>query len=52
VLDTVLGEKSFALDIDYIDFGKLPDNPEKHGMIELGELPAYMKWKKSKQVTQ
>jgi hypothetical protein len=46
VLDAVLGEKSFALDIDHIDFGKLPDNPEEQKMIELAELPAYVRWKK------
>jgi hypothetical protein len=49
VLDTVLGEKSFAMDIDHIDFGLLPPNPEEQGMIELSELLAYVKWKKSKQ---
>jgi len=49
MLDAVLGEKSFALDIDHIDFGKLPGNPEEQGMIELAELPAFVKWKKTKQ---
>jgi hypothetical protein len=48
VLDTVLGEKSFALDIDYVGYDKLPDDPAEKGMIELLELPAYIKWKKSK----
>jgi hypothetical protein len=48
VLDTVLGEKTFALDIDHIEFGKTPDKPEDHGMIELAELPAFVKWKKAK----
>jgi hypothetical protein len=49
VLDTLLGEKSFAMDIDHIDFGLLPMYPAEQGMIELSELPAYVKWKKSKQ---
>ncbi len=49
VLDAVLGEKSFAMDIDHIAFGLLPTNPAEQGMIELSELPAYVKWKKSKQ---
>jgi hypothetical protein len=48
VLDTVLGEKSFAMDIDHVDFGLLPGNPEEQGMIELVELPAFVKWKKAK----
>jgi hypothetical protein len=50
-LDTVLGEKSFALDINHVDFGPLPSKPEDNGMIELAELPAYVKWKKSKLAT-
>jgi hypothetical protein len=49
VLDTVLGEKSFALDIDHVGYGKLPDEPAESGMIELAELPAYLKWKKTLQ---
>jgi len=44
----VLGEKSFAMDIDHVDFGLLPRNPEEQGMIELAELPAFVKWKKAK----
>ena len=48
MLDTVLGEKSFALDIDYLDIGELPGDPEENGMIELTELPAYLAWKKKK----
>jgi len=48
VLDTLLGEKSFAMDIDHVDLGKLSDNPEEQGMIELFELPAFVKWKKAK----
>jgi len=48
LLDHVLGEKIFALDIDYIDIAILPANPEEKGMIELKELPAFIKWKKGK----
>jgi hypothetical protein len=48
VLDTVLGEKAFALDIDYVDIGPLPDNPEEQGMIELKEIAAFIRWKKKK----
>ena len=47
-LDTILGEKSFALDIDYIDIAQLPDDPEQMGMIPLSQLPEYVEWKKSK----
>jgi hypothetical protein len=48
VLDTVLGEKAFALDVDYIDIGTLPDNPEEKGMMELKDLSRFIKWKKAK----
>jgi hypothetical protein len=48
VLDTILGEKSFALDIDHVSLGELPDEPEENGFIELSELMAFVGWKKSK----
>jgi hypothetical protein len=31
VLDTILGEKSAALDIHHLQLDKLPANPEKKG---------------------
>jgi len=48
MLDTVLGERSFAIDIDYLEIGELPEYPEEYGMIALAELPAYISWKKKK----
>ena len=48
VLDTILGEKSFALDINHVELDKLPMNPEKKGLIELPELPKYIAWRKTK----
>jgi hypothetical protein len=51
MLDTVLGEKAFAEDVDYVGIGHLPPTPEDHGMIELKELPAFVKWKKAKLAT-
>jgi hypothetical protein len=47
-LDAVLGEKSLALDITYVEIGQLPDDPEEEAMIEFRELPAYVTWKKAK----
>ncbi len=32
MLDTILGEKSFALNIAYVDTGLQPDEPEEEGM--------------------
>ncbi|WP_426670854.1 hypothetical protein ACPPVU_06390 [Mucilaginibacter sp. McL0603] len=48
MLDTVLGEKSFALDIDYLEIKELTDDLEKDDMIELIDLPRYITWKKKK----
>lgn len=48
MLDTVLGEKSFALDIDYLEIKELSDDLEKDDMIELIDLPRYIAWKKKK----
>jgi len=48
MLDTVLGEKTFGLDVHHIEISGLPEKPEEHGMIELKDLPAFIKWKKKK----
>ncbi|WP_183558762.1 hypothetical protein [Mucilaginibacter sp. SP1R1] len=49
VLNTVLGEKSFANDVDYIEIKHLPDgNPADQGMMELTDMAAFIKWKKAK----
>jgi hypothetical protein len=49
VLDNVLGEKSFALDVDYIEIkGMPPGKPEDQGLIELKDLASFVKWKKKK----
>jgi hypothetical protein len=46
MIDTILGEKSAALDINHIEVGKLPKDPADNGMIELSELPEYITWRK------
>ncbi len=48
VLDGALGEKIFALDINYVEIGNLPEDPEKQGMIELKDLSKFVAWKKRK----
>jgi hypothetical protein len=48
MLDTVLGERSFALDIDFLDIAELPEEPEEKGLINLAELRAFITWKKKK----
>ena len=48
ILDHVLGEESFALDVNHVEISNLPENPEDKGMMELKDLKAFIKWKKSK----
>ncbi|MCA0399085.1 MAG: hypothetical protein LCH51_16935 [Bacteroidetes bacterium] len=47
MLDTIVGEKSFALDIHYVDTDLLPDEPEDEGLYPILELPEYIEWHKS-----
>lgn len=49
VLDVVLGEKVFALDVDYIEINGMPSGkPEDFGLIELADISAFIRWKKKK----
>lgn len=48
ILDNILGEKSFALDIQYVDIASIPSIAEREKFIELNRLPRYIEWKKSK----
>lgn len=48
MLDTIVGEKSFALDIHYVDTELLPDEPETEGLHPILELSEYIEWHKSK----
>jgi hypothetical protein len=47
IIDTIVGEKAFALDIDYIEIDELPEEPKEEGMFELSGLPSYLEWHKS-----
>jgi len=48
ILDTALGERSAAVDIQYTEVSELPADPESFGYIELPELPSYISWRKRK----
>jgi len=48
MLDTILGEKSMAYDINYFDTDLQPDDPEAEDMYPILELPDYIRWVKSK----
>lgn len=48
MIDTILGEKSAANDVQHIEVDNLPTNPEKEGLIEIADLVEYIKWRKTK----
>jgi hypothetical protein len=45
ILDTALGERSAALDIQHTEVSKLPARPESEGYIELPDLARYILWR-------
>lgn len=48
LLNTMLGEKSAALDVQHVEIDKIPNNPEENGLIEFSELVEYISWRKRK----
>jgi hypothetical protein len=50
ILDTALGEREAALDIQHVEVSALPKNPQDAGYIELYELPQYIEWRKRKKL--
>ena len=48
ILDTALGERAAAIDIQHLEVSNLPESPESHGYIELHMLPKYIEWRKQK----
>ena len=48
VLDTVLGEVSFANDIQYVDVCAPPEDPEQSQFIPLSRLAEFIDWKKNR----
>jgi hypothetical protein len=51
ILDTALGERSASLDVQHVEVGILPKDPEAAGYMELGELPGYIEWHKGRRGT-
>ena len=48
ILDTALGERSAASDIQHMEVAALPPKPEDQGYIKLTELADYIEWRKRK----
>lgn len=47
-LDTMLGERSCALDLDHLQVGALPEDVSLQGYAPLADLPRYIAWMKEK----
>lgn len=48
ILDTGLGERSAALDLQYTEVTDVPADPASEGYIELPELADYIAWRKKR----
>jgi hypothetical protein len=48
ILDTGLGERSAALDLQYTELTDLPADPASQGYLELPELAEYIAWRKKR----
>jgi hypothetical protein len=48
ILDTGLGERSAALDLQYTEVTELPADPASLGYIELPELADYIAWRRKR----
>jgi hypothetical protein len=46
ILETGLGERERAADVQYVEVTRLPNDPAKEGYIELPDLAAYIAWRK------
>ena len=51
LVNSVIGEKSCAMDIGYIEVASMQSISDKEELIEFTKLPRYVKWKKSKAIT-
>ena len=51
MIETIIGEKSFALDIQHVDTATQPDQPENHNLYPILELPEFIDWRKSKKIS-
>jgi hypothetical protein len=51
VLDTALGERSAAKDIELVEVCALPEDPDEEGYIPLPQLMNYIEWRKHRLAT-
>ncbi len=48
ILETGLGERERAADVQHVEVVRKPNDPAKEGYLELPELPSYIAWRKRK----
>jgi hypothetical protein len=48
ILDTALGERAAATEVQCVEVGPLPQSPEREGYVPLPDLPRYIEWRKQK----
>jgi hypothetical protein len=48
LLDTALGERSAATDIELVEVCELPGDPEEAGFFRLSELMNYLEWRRNR----
>jgi hypothetical protein len=48
ILETGLGERERAADVQHVEVVRKPNDPASEGYIELPELPAFIAWRKRK----
>lgn len=48
ILDTALGEKAAATDVDLVEVCETPPDPDDEGFLPLAELVSYLAWRKSR----
>lgn len=48
ILETALGERAFAMDIQHVEVCSMPEKTEAEGYFPLPNLPDYIAWRKRK----
>lgn len=48
MLDTALGEKTAAVDVDLVEVCEPPEDPDDEGFMPFKELGSYLAWRKSR----
>lgn len=46
ILESILGEESFSLDVQHVDISPLPEQAQEAVMLPISQLQAFIKWRK------